>query len=267
MNLTIAKLRIGAPLVMGKYSVLRDGEPHPVIWLKGSPNSDFITQYAVDLLSFDSRERNSDNNDFRYAGNPNYKLSNLLSFANSEEEAWYHPLHQYDAPPNRRDSHVDYESHYGFLYYFEDYELESILTDTQEVNGEQVTTRIRLPSFDDVFGADRFKLFNKKGVRPKGTEDLVRSRYSFGYDHGSYFPYWLSDYYERGPYATYISRNSTKDRTYPCSEIGFRPVCTINPDTEVIMDGAGCYHIKPRTIQTNVFTDKELFDFLGMAQP
>lgn len=267
MDTTVGKLKIGAPLVVGKYSVTNDGTPQPIIWLKATPNSDFITQCAVDYLSFDAREPESDNMDYRYSGNPNYRLSNLLSFANSDCEEWYRPMHQYDAPPLRRSGHIDYKNHYGFLYYFEDYEVESLVVETREVGGDTVSAMIRLPSFEDVLSHDRFKLFSKKGLRPKGTEDLIQARYNYGFDYGSYFPFWIAGQAENPSQNLIISRSGAADRQSACNESGFRPVCTINRDVPVTQDESGIYHIKPHAVRTNVCTDKELFDFLGMAQP
>lgn len=267
MDTTVGKLKIGAPLVMGKYSVANDGTPQPIIWLKATPNSDFITQCAVDYLCFDAREQESDNRDCRYGGNSNYRLSNLLSFVNSDCEEWFHPTHQYDAPPSRRNGCLDYKNHYGFLYYFEDYEVESLVVETREVEGNVVSAMIRLPSLEDIFGHDRFKLFSKKGLRPKGTEDLIQARYMHRFDYDSYFPFWLAGPANNSSYASTVSRSGGVDRPPACSESGLRPVCTINKDTPVTQDEAGLYHIKPNTVRTNVCTDRELFDFLGMAQP
>ena len=52
IDTTVGKLKIGAPLVMGKYGVNNDA-PYPILWLKGTPNGDFITKDAVDFLPFD----------------------------------------------------------------------------------------------------------------------------------------------------------------------------------------------------------------------
>lgn len=83
METTVGKLKIGAPLVMGRYSVSKDADPAPIVWLKGTPNSDFITEFAVDYLPLDALERESENVRHRYSGNPDYNKSNLLQFLNS----------------------------------------------------------------------------------------------------------------------------------------------------------------------------------------
>lgn len=101
METTVGKLKIGAPLAMGRYSVSRDADPAPIVWLKGAPNSDFITEFAVDYLPFDAMERENPSRQYYYSGNPDYTTSNLLQFLNSDQEDWYEPTHQYDAPPVR----------------------------------------------------------------------------------------------------------------------------------------------------------------------
>ena len=47
MDTTVGALKVGTQLVMGKYGVDKDS-PHPIVWLKGNPNCDFITEKAID---------------------------------------------------------------------------------------------------------------------------------------------------------------------------------------------------------------------------
>lgn len=47
MDTTVGALKVGAQLVMGKYGVDKDN-PYPIVWLKGNPNCDFITEKAID---------------------------------------------------------------------------------------------------------------------------------------------------------------------------------------------------------------------------
>ncbi len=270
IDTTIGKLRIGAPLVMGKYGVTNDA-PEPILWLKGTPNGDFITKDAVDYLPFDGQERNNEENrDFRYRGNPRYLLCNLLQFLNSTEEAWYCPTHPADAPPDRGNvdwAWMQYKNHFGFLYFFEEYEVAALSTDMKTINGDTVTSIIRLPSAEDIIGTDRFKLFNKKGIRPKATDDLVYRKGQAGFDLGSYVPFWISDVAGWNANAAYISRSGAVDQMEPKSCSGVRPVCTLPLDTPITQNEDGTYRIKPSVIKVNTFTDEELFAFLGLAQP
>lgn len=271
MDTTIGKLKIGAPLVMGKYGVNND-VPYPILWLKGTPNGDFITKDAVDFLPFDGQEReNAESVNARYYGNPNYGLSNLLQFLNSAEECWYSPTHRADAPPAQGNvdwGHAQYERHFGFLYHFEEYEVASLAHNTKVVCDAEVTTLIRLPSAEDIIGGNRFKLFNKKGIRPNGTEDMVYGRrIQAGFNDTSYIPFWISDRGTGRDYAAFISRSGIVDQQCPRYSSGIRPVCTIPLDTPVIQTDDGFYCIKPFEVESTAFTDKELFALLGMAQP
>ena len=266
---TIGKLKIGETLVMGKYGVSNEA-PHPILWLKGTPSGDFIAKNAVDFLPFDGKERENTENSFRYFGNPNYSLSNLLQFLNSADEYWYSPMHRADTPPARGNvdwGYMQYESHFGFLYHFEDYEVAALASDTRVVCDATVTTLIRLPSIADILGEDRFKLFNKKGIRPNGTEDLVYGRAHAGFDDTSYIPFWVSDRGRRYDYAAFISRSGIVDQQYPKHGSGVRPVCTLPLETPVVQRADGFYYIKPFEVKTTTFTDNELFVLLGMARP
>ena len=255
---------------MGKYGVNNDA-PYPILWLKGTPNGDFITKNAVDFLPFDGKERgNTEHTNFRYSGNPDYSLSNLLQFLNSEDERWFSPTHIADTPPSRGSvdwGYMQYERHFGFLYHFEEYEVASLVSDTRVVCDTTVTALIRLPSVADILGENRFKLFSKKGVRPNGTEDMVRGRAQAGFDDTSYIPFWVSDRGRHNDYAALISRGGTVDQTYPKYGCGVRPVCTLPLETTVAQGDDGFYYIKPFEVESNTFTDNELFALLGMAQP
>lgn len=265
MDLKINDLRIGAQLILGKYGV-RNNNPFPIMWLKCTPNSDFITQLAVDYLPFDANE--PDNDEFRGYGNPNYGLSNLLAFMNSADESWYRPTHSTDTPPDMiyTTRSAQYESHYGFLYHFEEYEVESLVQTTVEVAGERITSTVRLPSSEELSGG--FELFRKKGIRAKGTEDMIANRSSHIFDYNSFVPVWVRNRSVRfTKSALYLSRQCSLDTISPKGSSGLRPVCTINPDTPVILGEDGYYYIKPRSVQRNVYTDEELFELLGLVQP
>jgi len=265
---TIGKLKIGTPLIMGKYGVNRD-RPKPIIWLKGTPNGDFITKDAIDYLPFDAKEReNTENNNARIMGNSRYSVSNLLQFLNCAEESWFAPMHQFDAPPTVMNvdwNRGQYDQHYGFLYFFEEYEIAALEQDTRVVDTDNVATLVRLPSIADILSPDRFKLFTKKGVRPKATEELIGKPGAEFY-LGSYVPFWVSDWGRNG-HAAFIDRDGSVKVQWPTGNCGVRPVCTISPATAVVLGDDGFHYIKPQEIKQNVCTDEELYAFLGLAQP
>lgn len=78
MDTTVERLKVGTQVIIGSYGVNND-EPHPVVWLKGSPNYDFITECAVDYLCFDAPERTGDGR--RNLGNPDYRATETIGFA------------------------------------------------------------------------------------------------------------------------------------------------------------------------------------------
>lgn len=270
MEMTIGRMKVGDKLWFGEYGVFNDS-PHPVLWLKGTPNDDFITQDVLDFLPFDARERESDAFYRRGWGNPAYPLSNILSFLNSENPEWWFATHPVDASPrivDISDRRTEYESHFGFLYHFEDYETGAIVPQEFVWEGMTFRTLIRLPSFEDILGSQRFKLFSKKGVRAHGTQDFLNGRgFRLGFDLGNFVDFWLSDSDQSGDYATVISRSGNQQSQYPYYASGVRPVCTLVSDTAVEPVENGVFRIKPGEMSRNVFTDDELMALLGMARP
>lgn len=252
MGITISDMKVGTQLLFGKYGVNNDA-PRPIIWLKATPNNDFITLNTVDCICFDAKETTSPY--YRYMGNPKYKLRNIHSFLNSDAEDWFNQTHQEDDPPR-------YNNHFGFLYHFEEYEVESIKPETFEVDNELITSLMRLPSIENILGTNRFKVFSKKGIRPKATEDMLTARF-YNYSHESYIPFWLNDSPLAGQPAM-IGRSGRCERTSACNCSGLRPVCTINQDVPVLEREDGIYYIEPRAIHQNVCADDELLAFLGM---
>lgn len=93
MDTTVGALKVGAQLVMGKYGVDKDN-PYPIVWLKGNPNCDFITEKAIDYLCFDAAEETGH---YRRVNNAKYPVSNLFSFLNSDQMMWYHAMHDNDS--------------------------------------------------------------------------------------------------------------------------------------------------------------------------
>lgn len=268
MDTTVGDLKVGTQLVVGKYGVDKDS-PYPIVWLKGNPNCDFITEKAVDFLCFDAAERMGT---YRWGGNSRYAVSNLFSYLNSDQMDWYRPMHDNDIHPGASClSYTRYAEHYGFLYFFDDHELASLVAKEYVVGDELVTSLIRLPSADDVYPRQdgrQFSLFAKRGIRPHPTSDLfdVKSRGARFNSEQGYCDFWLLDALSADKVMTvtrsgYLLARTTMD----CA--GVRPVCTLNPNTIVKQMGNGMYFIKPFATSQSVFTDEELFELLGMAQP
>lgn len=266
MDITPAKMKIGDKLMLGKYGVNNDS-PQPIVWLKASPDLNFITKNVIDYLCFDAKERSSDDGYYRVGGNNKYALSNIHSFLNSDIESWYHKTHETDALPTPNFTVEGYKNHYGFLYHFEDYEIDSMMFDTITVDEENVCSLIRLPLSSEIIGVNKFPLFARHGVRPKGTEDMVQHR-ALGFNYNSYVDFWalIAAGTRNGYYTGTISRMGEVDSLAPSNPCGIRPVCKLKSDIPLEMDESGVYHIKPYTIQQNICTSDELLNFLGIAQ-
>lgn len=56
MDTTVGALKVGAQLVMGKYGVDKDN-PYPIVWLKGNPNCDFLSQKKLSTTCASMRRK------------------------------------------------------------------------------------------------------------------------------------------------------------------------------------------------------------------
>lgn len=265
---TVGKIKVGTKLMLGQYGVSAD-EVFPIIWLKATPNGDFIAAKVLDYLCFDARERQSGDLPARMYGNPDYGKSNIMLFLNTDDENWWNPTHEDDAPPDRNNvCQVGdaYHNHCGFLHCFEDYEIDSLVKKLLHTPGGAVKSLVRLPAYADLVGDSRFQLFSRKGIRANGTDNYIYHRGLYtDFDSGSYIEFWLSDQYMGQP-AT-LNRSGEMGYKAPYHSAGLRPVCTLNPDTVLEMDENGFCRVKPVGRQVKLFTDSEFFELLGVARP
>lgn len=79
---------------------------------------------------------------YRRVNNAKYPVSNLFSFLNSDQMMWYHAMHDNDSSPGAfvRYSYARYEDHYGFLYFFEDHEVASLVRKEYVVGENRVSS-------------------------------------------------------------------------------------------------------------------------------
>lgn len=212
---------------------------------------DFIAKYVLDCLKFDEGEQNHPDANFRYGGNPDYILSNIRQFLNSQDARWYHPTHEYDRAPMRNSG--AYAEHPGFLHDFEDYEIQALVSE------------IELPKYTHFMGSanERFPYFTKRGIRPNGSEDFLRNKQNYGFSEGSYIGFWLSD--RHGRYVGAVGRDGRHQNKYPVDTNGIRPICKINPEVKVETHGTGiCTLIPVELHPESLFSDDELSMFLGL---
>lgn len=205
----------------------------------------------MDCLKFDEGEQNNPSTDFRYGGNPDYALSNIRQFLNSQDKNWYQPTHEFDKPPLRNSG--AYAEHQGFLHDFEDYELRALVSE------------IELPKYENLMGSAnvRFPYFTKKGVRPNGSEDFLINKQNYGFNTTSYIGFWTQD--RDGRYVRAVGRDGRRQSKYPVDTYGIRPMCKIDPDIKVETHVTGICTLVPIELHPEVlFSDDELSVFLGL---
>lgn len=186
MDVRAGDLKIGAVLGIGKYAPVGSNKmPSTVLWLKASDDCTLVAKHVLDYLIFDGREKIGVSNGWNeFIGNPDYYLSNLQQYLNSDALDWFMPMHDHDTPPDRSHSPCggEYEGVPGFLHLFQPHEKASF------VSG------VRLLRINDLAaGSDsRFPLFKKKGIRATATDDLKEVR-PMRVPAGTYVSYWMMD--------------------------------------------------------------------------
>ena len=131
-SLDLSKLVVGSTFKLGKYQVENE-TPWPIEWEIVHQEDDYQiaqTKQIIDCRPFDAKEpTNTDTNRKSY-GNNNWSVSNIKQFLNSDQVTWYNAQHQYDAPPSSANcwqysngtTYNAYDTHKGFLYYWNDSE-------------------------------------------------------------------------------------------------------------------------------------------------
>ena len=257
MDFTVEKLPVGTRLRLGAYAVTGYA-PEPIFWLKATPDGAFIAEEALDYIAFDARERRSSEVDHRYNGNPNYELSNILQYLNSEDDDWFYPTNSFDETPcqgNVCQYHGQYGDHAGFLYSFADYEIASL-------HGP-----VELPHYSDFFGDHPFPLFKRKGIRAKSTENLYHMKLSGeGFRETSYVDFWTQDQDEGYNRIKIVGRDGYQDRKCPYQSSGLRPVIKLDLNAKIMVDENGVFTLEPFVVQddTPVFSEEDLYKYLGL---
>lgn len=255
-NPTVKSLKIGDTLSFGAYSAQGQGEnPVPILWIKASTNSDFVSEYVLDYLVFDEKEEWGPDYRpfgvpfpaFQYyghnsGGDPNYSVSNILQFLNSTEDGgrWFHPMHEHDVAPRRTSIyHRGYDDHAGFLRHFTETELNAMVNWVATDPYGDASGLVHLMSADDVYGDNKLPLFRKRrGIRARPSDDLLMAK---------------SCHIAPGRYMTYALRSRHNDQwigsvgtiahnhgLWPSSESGIRPIIRLDPDAKIApgLDGA-----------------------------
>ena len=91
--------------------------------LPGYPGAVCLSENVVRLGCFDAREPKNPDFDCARYGNNHYPVSNIHQWLNADENDWFKPAHEYDAPPvleNIFNGDDPYEDEPGFLTAFSD---------------------------------------------------------------------------------------------------------------------------------------------------
>lgn len=149
----IADLPVGSKVRFGSYSVSGE-EPHRIAWIKVHRDNTLFNEFVEDILPFDAKEPLNPFNYRRTYGSNRYSVSNLGGFINSEEVDWFQKQTETDTPPAGeylRDGHPGYKNKPGFLHFFQQWELDQIMT-------SKVVTKLN--SSDVVHGDDDTVLYD-----------------------------------------------------------------------------------------------------------
>ena len=238
----IKDLHIRDYLMLGSYSALPDRAPRPILWRKASRDCVFYSDSVLDYLVYDAKEEE------HRGGNPDFSLSNILRWMNSASVKWYKPSHPLDNPPNslymafRSNPYVQRP---GFLYDFDQDEIDALEVQSYTAMGEEVHSLVRLPFLEELFGDGRLSLFRKGGVRGHASSDLATCRHSPVHSVCEYIPYWMLQETTIGDAVSVrcVWKNACIYRITPYDSCGFRPVIKVKPNTEVKQVGRDTYRI------------------------
>ena len=249
-----------ALIKFGKHQVGSE-TAQPIIWMvadnnhSGYPSDSvtLITEKIIDLRMYDAREGSS--------GNPNYKLSNIHQWLNSEASAgkWYTASHSADTPPSSEET--AYSNRAGFLYNFTAAERlylrpTVINAQTGTSTSESITTKVFLPSRREIAGvgdyedgSSRFACFTTGETRSYITSQVyTNTAYTSKPSTSSFWFYYTRNI--SGSKVIIIDNESGIELTPPESySVGVRPVINLPSNLKLTdtKDSDGCYTVLPQT--------------------
>lgn len=284
----ITELPCGAKIKFGAYCVGNEGA-HKIRWMKAQSNDTiFITEKIEDFRAFDAKEPNNPDGYRRRYGNNRYSVSNIDSFLNSSGEQWFEKHHEYDEAPSNsyiRD-YTQYAEHQGFLAFFEEWEIDSIVNSEVTValprcdsdnSCETIVRKVFLPSLTEVFGRttrdecegeqwELFEHFINAEAKPTGWA-VQNSEICDSEPREQNNWYWLL----RSPYVggscdvRCVDRDGDYSDCDACDGIlGVRPALRINPEILVSdeTDDDGYFEIIQKDMEICEISKDELMKLL-----
>ena len=225
--MVIRELPVGSVIRLGRYVLgHRPDEMINIDWIKVSKDNDFISQKVLLGIQFDVREGWNDN--------PDYSLSNIRQFMNSEQCSWFHPTHPDDVGPRHiiLDNYkgINIGRYPGLLYHFSDREIGLL----EMVDGDY----LRLPTISNIMGG--YPYFKRYGKRAHPTTEFGQLTYD-SFSEGMFHRYYMID--DEGVNVAEMDRAGNVCSISPNRYSGVRPVCKIKGDIEISQTSKNTYEI------------------------
>lgn len=219
--MNIQQMKIGQRLVFGSYAP-GSLPPAKIRWLKADRDCKFISENVLDNMIINPVASGVNDRGQRQP----YYDSCLSKFLNSDAEVFDAPL-----KPSRYNRRFDQDGYSGFLYGFEESEIEAMVPMPTVIDGEEREYLVRVPLNTEIYGGDAsLRLFKRKGKRAR----LINyDYYSEPVTYEYFCPFLLAqkDYGCRA-----VNAMGYEERYYYNQIIGVRPVIQLRPDTELEED-------------------------------
>lgn len=260
----VKDMRQGSLLTLGQISVMEGRDPQPIVWMKANKACEFITEKCVNVMPFDAKKIQIGEETLRYQwGKSGFAESDLLRYLNGYGKDWW-PLDK-EYPYYAKDR---FRKSVGFCTYFEEYELNDVI-----IEGE--FGYFRIPTRQDILregpGTPNLTIFNSnRGLRAKMTFECywAAQRWYRGvyFNESSYMEYWIHrDSEVPYSYNAALSRSGGTPTMKVSEPLGVRPVCSVNPETEVAIVGGGLYCVADHHLTALPDDGAGLFELFGFS--
>lgn len=218
--MNIQQMKIGQRLVFGSYAP-RSLQPVKIRWLKADQDCKFISENVLDTMIINPVASGVNDRGQRQP----YYDSCLSKFLNSDAEAFDAPL-----KPSWYNGKFEQDGYSGFLYGFEESEIEAMVPMPTVIDGEEREYLVRVPLNTEIYGGDAgLRLFKRKGKRAR----LINYNYSEPVPYDSFCSFLLAQK-EYG--CRTVNAMGYEERYYYNQIIGVRPVIQLRSDTELKED-------------------------------
>lgn len=266
----LSNLSTQAKIKFGKHQIKTE-TAQPIIWVVADKNHSgypansvtLIAEKIIDIRPYDAKES--------IYGNPDYKLSNISQWLNSDASAgtWWTKSHTYDVAPSSGDN--AYSARPGFLYNFTAAEKLALLpvtltVQTDDYNASQtMTTKVFLPSRKEVFGdsdfadgSTRLACFSAGKTGAYITAQALAN--ATGVSTSTEFhPYFTRTIYEEDVFTVIGDMDISRTTPY-FAYTGIRPMVNLTGDLKIsdTTDADGCYTVLTQNVPAISGTNSNL---------